>query len=249
MGNRLSSSTKKLRSYLGEFLLIFLAVMSGAITENYREDFIERKEVREYARSLVNDLRLDTAEIRKARMDKIWLANIYDSAMQIIGSGNIGRQPGYLYYAARYLTLNNIFNCQDVTFQQLQGSGNFRYFENERIYRRIADYYKLNERYAALEGPFGYTDAGAVAAITVRLLDQQALHSLDAVDKEVVFSRVVKVPGKLPPLIQDRQALDLFYATLAQARHRSLASANFLSMLNSQAVDLASVLEDHFSLD
>ncbi|MFM8347571.1 MAG: hypothetical protein ACKOAR_05960 [Bacteroidota bacterium] len=239
---------KKLRDYLGEFLLIFLAVMAGAITENYREDYIERKEVRDYARSLVNDLRLDTAEIRNTRTDKLWLAGIYDSAMQIIESGNVERHPGYLYYAARYLTLNNIFNCQDVTFLQLQGSGNFRYFENEKIYRQISDYYKLNKRYASLEGPFGYTDVDEIASITIRLFDQQALHSLDRADKEVVFSRVVNLQGELPALKNDKQALDLFYAALAQARHRSYASANFLLLLNNQALQLIQTLNRNFDL-
>lgn len=249
ISDRMKTRKKAFRKYAIEFLLIFLAVMAGAITENYREDLVERKEVRQYARSLVNDLLIDTTEISRARLEKQWLASVYDSAMKIIDAGVNNANGGYLYYASRYLMVNDVFNCQDVTFQQLQGSGNFRYFENEMLYREISDYYKLNRRYTSLEGKFGYTDLPDMAELNSLLFDLSALHELDNVQQEVVFSRIVRRPGPaMPPVKKDPVALRRFYSRLAEARHRSLASVNFLGLLRHQATVLAGHLEAEFEL-
>lgn len=247
--DELRSRRQTAKAYAIEFVLIFLAVMAGAITENFREDYVERKEVRQYARSLVNDLRIDTTEISRAQREKRWLAGIYDSAMLIIDQGLNESEQGYLYYAARYLTVNDVFNCQDVTFLQLQGSGNFRYFENEALYREISDYYKLNKRYAALEGKFGYTELPEMSELCARLFDMKKLHELDNVETQVEFHKIVRRPGTGMHVNRgDHEAVARFYSQLAEARHRSYASVNFLGLLENQAMVLADHLETEFDL-
>ncbi|HEV8269960.1 MAG TPA: hypothetical protein VGQ04_01570, partial [Chitinophagaceae bacterium] len=52
---------KKWHHYFWEFLMLFLAVTLGFFVENQREHYIEGKRENEYIRSMIEDLRLDTA--------------------------------------------------------------------------------------------------------------------------------------------------------------------------------------------
>src|SRR6185295_9558675 len=49
-----------MRSYFFHFFMLFLAVTAGFFAENLREDYGERKQSREYANSMVDDLVRDT---------------------------------------------------------------------------------------------------------------------------------------------------------------------------------------------
>ena len=52
---------KKWTHYFWEFLMLFLAVFCGFLAENQREHFVERKREKEYIRSMIEDLKLDTS--------------------------------------------------------------------------------------------------------------------------------------------------------------------------------------------
>ena len=52
---------KKWTHYLWEFLMLFLAVFCGFLAENQREHMIEHQREKEYIKSFVEDLEIDTA--------------------------------------------------------------------------------------------------------------------------------------------------------------------------------------------
>jgi hypothetical protein len=58
-----TSREKKWTHYFWEFLMLFLAVFCGFLAENQREHYVEAQRAKEYAKSLLNDLRNDTAEL------------------------------------------------------------------------------------------------------------------------------------------------------------------------------------------
>src|SRR4030095_4856176 len=55
--------SKKWKDYLFEFFMLFLAVTAGFLMENQREHYVEQLRVKQYAKSLVSDLKKDTAMI------------------------------------------------------------------------------------------------------------------------------------------------------------------------------------------
>jgi hypothetical protein len=59
------SHKKKWKEYFLEFLMLFLAVFLGFVAENIRETYIERHREKEYIASFIQNLRSDTADIRK----------------------------------------------------------------------------------------------------------------------------------------------------------------------------------------
>src|SRR5215470_11318945 len=56
---------KKWTHYLWEFLMLFLAVFCGFLAENQREHMVESRREKQYMRSMIADLKADTAEINR----------------------------------------------------------------------------------------------------------------------------------------------------------------------------------------
>ena len=114
------------KHYLMEFLMLFLAITLGFFVENRREHFIEGKREKEYAKSLYDDLKVDTAIIQRTYDEKTWALEKLDSLLSILASGDIGPYNELIYYFERFITQTDVFTAQDVTYQQLRSSGNFR---------------------------------------------------------------------------------------------------------------------------
>ena len=149
---------KKWGEYLLEFIMLFLAVFLGFIAENIREHYVENEKTREYAQSLYDDLKADTATIQRTYNEKEWIQSKFDSAENILSSNDLRNNNEFIYYVERYVSFNDIFTSQDVTYQQLRSSGNFRYIKDIALYKSITDYYNLYSRYQSIDGRFGYTE-------------------------------------------------------------------------------------------
>jgi hypothetical protein len=54
---------KKWTHYLWEFLMLFLAITLGFFVENQREHMVEHQRELQYMRSMIEDLKSDTAEL------------------------------------------------------------------------------------------------------------------------------------------------------------------------------------------
>ena len=66
------TARKKWTHYIWEFLMLFLAVFCGFLAENQREHLVEHQREKQYMRSMMEDLMLDTAEfnLRLINIDK-----------------------------------------------------------------------------------------------------------------------------------------------------------------------------------
>src|SRR5436190_23269722 len=80
---------KKWKEYFLEFLMIFLAVTLGFFAENIREHYVENERTEEYARSLYDDLKVDTATIQRTYDEKDWIQSKFDSAEIILASKDL----------------------------------------------------------------------------------------------------------------------------------------------------------------
>src|SRR5882757_9219647 len=58
-------SSKNWKSYIGEFLMLFLAVFSGFIAENLRENYVEKEKAHQYIKSMISDFRKDTLQLQQ----------------------------------------------------------------------------------------------------------------------------------------------------------------------------------------
>src|SRR5688572_25428706 len=64
-----SENKKRLKDYLLEGLMIFVAVTLGFFAESIRENMNDRKKEREYVASLISNLEKDTAQFKSVISD------------------------------------------------------------------------------------------------------------------------------------------------------------------------------------
>src|SRR6187397_2522564 len=116
---------KKWTHYFWEFLMLFLAITLGFFVENQREHYIEGKRGKQYIRSMIEDLKTDTAKLYfiSAEFKRISIA--IDTLLyhfDDFGKGN----P--IQFKRQYDLLHNFpdFIYTDRTIQQLKNSGGLR---------------------------------------------------------------------------------------------------------------------------
>ena len=134
------TSGKKWTHYLWEFLMLFLAVFCGFLAEYQLEHIIEHQREKEYMRTMLEDLKSDSAlfetniQLRTSRIKMI------DSLVTLLSSATIGQSGNDIYFFARSISPpTNIFP-NDRTIQQLKSSGSLRLIRNKNISNSIMAY-------------------------------------------------------------------------------------------------------------
>jgi hypothetical protein len=246
-GNSLSLADKS-KDYIFQFLMLFLAITAGFFVENKREQYIENQSEKQYARSLYEDLKTDTAVIQRVLKYKIWSSEKMDSLLNILQSNNIRENNELIYYFERMMKVNDQFTSQDVTYQQLQSSGNFRFFDNEELYREISDYYNLYKRYLSLiENQ--HIEPGTLTDMEASLFhakDLALLYNPNPVNANTVYLRPTK---KLAPIHQDPFYLNYFNLKVADRSELLKSSVTWLSWLNDKSSKLLLKLKQEYKLE
>jgi hypothetical protein len=135
---------KNWKSYFWEFLMLFLAVFCGFLAENKREHYVESLRAKEYAKSLFNDLKQDTAEIDAGILQNNFMISAFDSCISIgLKMNKKSTVPGSFYYYSRFATNAYSIDWNESTLTQLLQSGNLRYFRNKQLVDKINNYHSL----------------------------------------------------------------------------------------------------------
>jgi hypothetical protein len=131
---------KKWNEYLLEFLMLFLAVFLGFVAENIREHYVERHREVTYMRSLLQELKFDTANYQKV-MNNIRILNpALDSSYT-----NVKEAPRFNnILQGRWQRIVNSLNVEYrpgmPTIQLMQSSGNLRLIEKNEVGKKISEY-------------------------------------------------------------------------------------------------------------
>jgi hypothetical protein len=130
-GPGLHQGKKKWTHYFWEFLMLFLAVFCGFLAENQREHMIEHKRAKQFALSLLSDVRSDTAALNTAidfGNKKVKAAD--DLVAQL--EQPVEKWKDTLIYdyggaTGRYRP----FQHNSGTYEQIKASGSLRYFKQD----------------------------------------------------------------------------------------------------------------------
>lgn len=119
---------KRLKDYFFDFFMLFFAVTLGFLVENTREDISKNKKEKEYIRSMIQDLKEDTAKVTSYINYNSSLLNGLDSLIKIIYQYKTGdtllTKNMYLWYMA-YARSHYSVHFTDRTIIQLKNSGSF----------------------------------------------------------------------------------------------------------------------------
>ena len=136
----LGHAGKKFKHYVFEFFMLFLAVFCGFLAENFREHYVERHREKEYIKSLLDDLKTDTAQFNVG-ITKIPTTYPYlDSAY--LNVKKIG-QYNYIILGKWNRPANGpIFDYIPTMpiLEQLKSSGNLRLIENGSVLKKSLEY-------------------------------------------------------------------------------------------------------------
>ena len=121
--------------------MLFLAVFCGFLAENQREHYIEKVRAKQYARSLINDLKGDTGMVsRIVRQAKRIVLQI-DSVAEVLEKKRINEiQNIDLYIFVSLDQMYRPYTWNRTTLEQIKNSGSIRYFSNDSIINRISAY-------------------------------------------------------------------------------------------------------------
>src|SRR5688572_20078195 len=95
---------KKWTHYFWEFIMLFLAVFCGFLAEYKLEHTIEHQREKQYMRSMIEDLKSDTAMLYQNRNQRQSRISMMDSVISILVSPDRNERGGDLYYYARSIS-------------------------------------------------------------------------------------------------------------------------------------------------
>ena len=236
---------KKWTHYFFEFLMLFLAVFAGFLAENWREHIVERKREKEYIRSMIEDLKLDTAGLASDNNTRKAAVVMYDSVIALLRKKERSQfEQQRIYYLARMsLRLSPFPRLNDRTYEQMKSSGNLRLIHEKEISDKITHYY-FNIKEFSLN-----TDQ--------TLLRLQSLIEIQGkVFDGAVFQQMINIknfeinqPEGYPALItEDKQTLNELSVRIHYVLSILLYSQNFITELENEASQLIETLKKEYHL-
>jgi hypothetical protein len=132
----------KLKMFLYEFFIIFLAVSVSFFVENIRERYIDHHKELQYIQSLANDVKIDTLELSKvAKTNAEQIKGIYNFLGKLENPDSSKKTINYIYYYS-IVNLNTIHNFvhTDRTISQLKNAGGLRLIKSKAVSDSIVNY-------------------------------------------------------------------------------------------------------------
>ena len=238
---------KKWTHYFWEFLMLFFAVTLGFFVENQREHYVEHLREKQYINSLYNDIKFDTAAVSVTIEQKKWMLSKLDSLHTILALTDLSGQNEQLYYLERFLTKNETFDAQDVTYQQLKSSGNFRYIRNIDLYKKVSSYYNFYYRYQTLiESQF--ENINNLSQMESILYNGNDLSSLNNTNPKTFYELFLRPQTKLHPVAMDKQALNYLAIKVGNAKFLQENCLFFLRGLGHEGATLLKELKEEYHL-
>ena len=242
---------KGFKEYILEGLMIFLAVMMGFFAEGLREHITENNRAKEYAVTLYDDLKLDTAELHGyIAYFKNAKANV-DTLMQMLAVADPQQVPtGKLYWYGLYGGAYRIFTPHDITFQEMKSSGSLRFFGDKFINRKLALYDEFSQNVTKTEtNETGiYTEVRKVRAMLFEYQYNDVINYISHIKNEKIFMfKVDSFKKTNPPVLSYNKTLFNQYVELVRSRffERKVSGAD--SLLH-QANELIVLLNKKYEL-
>jgi len=131
---------KGFKEYLLEGLMIFIAVMMGFFAESLREHIADKSRETAYMRSMVQDLKSDTAALTAFVNFEKGDVKITDSLITDLYAPDNKNRGNDIYYFARKASVVYQIIFNDRTRQQLKSSGSLRLIDNVQVSNGIMAY-------------------------------------------------------------------------------------------------------------
>jgi hypothetical protein len=230
----------KIKLFLYEFFIIFLAVSLSFIVENIRERYIEHHQEVQYVNSLINDIKLDTLQltmVMKANKNNIRGIDTLLRKLEIPNSQKIVNH--LYYYSFRYLNSLDNFTHTDRTISQLKNAGGLRLIQSKAASDSIIAYYGSVQN-VELNGDYCF----------------KVFYDLSKQQKELFDFKIIRTGvihhlltnSSLKLLSNDPRKIDLYYNEVLYYGGTLNSYRNTTQMLKKQATNLLETLKKEYNI-
>ena len=238
------TARKKWTHYFWEFFMLFLAVFCGFLAEYALEHKIEVNREKQYARSMADDLKLDTAALNRTIQLRTRRIGTLDSISLLLNEPVDTNYLSDLYFYSRMATrvagIQFIYN--DGTIQQLKNSGSLRLIRNRVVADKIVKY---DSRVRRLE------NVQQTEEEIIRDFRPYYFKIFDGniYDKMLTSNDAFYRPSGNPALLQyTKEDLNAFITSLHFIKTSNQACIRFSANVYTAAVDLLKTIEKEYHL-
>jgi len=137
-----SQGKKNWKSYIWEFVMLFLAVFCGFLAEYQLEHILEHRREKQYIETMIQDIKEDTAKLKASLTDNIQKSSALDSFLNTIYTVpyNDSSLRSMYYFYRKYLSTRFGILFTKRTITQLKYSGGLRLIRNRNASDSIVVY-------------------------------------------------------------------------------------------------------------
>jgi hypothetical protein len=223
--------------------MLFLAVFCGFLAEYQLEHKIEKDREKQFIKSFIEDLKIDTAAISKNLLFRQTKGRNIDSLIYFLEEQKIKGYESDLYFLGRILVRSNRFQSNDRTITQLKYSGSLRLIRNQAAadsiisYQNLVDYILSNQEDDRIE-------RRAADPILARMFNPFVFNKM--LDES---NNIIK-PAENPPLRSYEVSVqqDLAYC-INQIKGSNIIIKTRLELLNEKAKNIIEFLKKEYQLE
>jgi hypothetical protein len=235
------TARKKWTHYFWEFLMLFFAVFCGFLAEYALEHKIESDREKQFAVSMVEDLKLDTAALNRIIFLRTKRLEVIDSLFLLLNQRvEVNRLSDIYFYSLhvrRFAMLQFIYN--DGTIQQLK-TGSLRLIRNRIVAGSIVQYdsrvrrfEKSQEREEIAMQDFKHA--------CLKIFDGRIYYKM-VTDSD----RTQRPPGDPALLSYTKEDLNNLIAGLSSIRSSNVACRSFSLELRNKAASLLNTIKKEY---
>jgi hypothetical protein len=224
---------------LGEIILVVIGILIALQLNAWKEENTEKKLIKQYVSSLIEDLKLDTTAIGNVLHYREQKFLKMDSLMVILKNQDIEGNENKLYFFSRILVRTWSFQGNDRTIAQLKNSGSLRLIKNKRVTDSIMAYQNL------IEGIYSNQDDESDERYKALVYINQIFNPF--VFDEMVTENGFKRPINNPPLRTYDPSLQQDFAHwIHQIKGSDFLISGKLKRLKERSVNLINLLRQEY---
>jgi len=239
---------KGFKEYLLEGLMIFLAVMMGFFAESLHERINEHSRAKEFAETMVSDLRADTAGLTTYIANTEYAVHNVDTLMKLLSLYNPKDIPsGKLYWYGLFGGWPNTFLPNDATLLEMTSSGSLRFFTTS-VNGELGKYDQLLRkfRYMELAQQGIYTEARKARSHLFEFKYNEMANIIVVENrKKFEYARIDSFIRSNPTLLSTDRILFNQYVEMVRSRFMS-NQVVLADSLKYQAIRLIGALNDAY---
>ncbi len=235
---------KKFKEYFLEFLMIFLAVTLGFFAEQMRENVADHSREKEFMKSMVEDLKTDTANMNTFYTHSNLVISQIDSLMYLIRNPDRNHYGQSMYYFARVITTGlGRFELSDRSYEEMKSSGSLRLVNDDVLSDSISKYYSSQTNFKE-QAELQLTKMAAYTDIATRLFDGNVFQQM----LQRFPYKVIPPQGNPQLLTNDAAIINQYVGTLHYYSAIIIINSSRAKLESNSSINLIKMIQEKYNL-